>query len=228
MVIQVVGVLNARSIAMKVKEKMWGARGRPRKFRPGEAVEWRLRAPDNLLMELRVCARAGKRSVNDEIIARLLLSLNYQPDIPVIKTAKGERLISLAVKFEDWLHNLLDVDTRCGEVNKRDSPPAEHLWVWREGERILLPGKTTGYSMRIPGNLAEEICTMARVHRRSLNDEMLTRLMSTLKYFTGRVLEQNEDSQALKVLCMEFESYLKEKINEAEKSALPWDKDGAQ
>ena len=212
MVIQVVRVLNARSIAMKVKEKMWGDRGRPRKFRPGEAVEWRLRAPDNLLMELRVCARAGKRSVNDD----------------VIKTAEGERLISLAVKFEDWLYNLLDVDTRCGEVNKRDSPPAEHLWVWREGERILLLGKTTGYSMRIPGNLAEEIRTMARVHRRSLNDEMLTRLMSTLKYFTGRVLEQNEDAQALKVLCMEFESYLKEKINEAEKSALPWDKDGAQ
>ena len=34
-----------------------------------EAVEWRLRAPDNLLMELRICARAGNRSVNEEIIA---------------------------------------------------------------------------------------------------------------------------------------------------------------
>ncbi|MBJ9200963.1 Arc family DNA-binding protein [Citrobacter freundii] len=213
---------------MKVKEKMWEGRGRPRKFRPGEAVEWRLRAPDNLLMELRICARTGKRSVNDEIIARLLLSLNYQPDIPVIKTAEGERLISLAVKFEGWLHHLLDMEACSGEVNKMDGPPAEHLWVWREGERILLPGKTTGYSMRIPGNLAEEIRVMARVHRRSLNDEMLTRLMSTLEYFTGRVLEQNEDGQALKVLCMEFETYLKEKINEAEKSALPWDKDSAQ
>ncbi len=41
---------------MKVKEKMWDGRGRPRKFQPGEAVEWRLRAPDNLLMELRICA----------------------------------------------------------------------------------------------------------------------------------------------------------------------------
>ncbi|HFZ2384791.1 TPA: Arc family DNA-binding protein [Citrobacter freundii] len=213
---------------MKVKEKMWDGRGRPRKFRPGGAVEWRLRAPDNLLMELRVCARTGKRSVNDEIIARLLQSLNYQPDVPVIKTAEGERLISLAVKFEDWLHHLLDGDAYSGEMNKIGTPQAEHLWVWCEGERILLPGKTTGYSMRIPGNLAEEIRTMARVHRRSLNDEMLTRLMSTLKYFTGRVLEQNEDAQALKVLCMEFEIYLKEKINEAEKSALPWDKDSAQ
>ncbi|MDA4818888.1 Arc family DNA-binding protein, partial [Enterobacter hormaechei] len=84
---------------MKVKEKMWEGRGRPRKFQPGEAVEWRLRIPDNLLMELRICARAGKRSVNDEIMARLLLSLNYQPDVPLIKTADAEKLISLAVKF---------------------------------------------------------------------------------------------------------------------------------
>ncbi len=93
---------------MKVKEKMWDGRGRPRKFQPGEAVEWRLRAPDNLLMELRICARAGNRSVNEEIIARLLLSLNYQPGRPVIKTAEGERLIALAVKFEEWLGKLLD------------------------------------------------------------------------------------------------------------------------
>ncbi|MPN13655.1 hypothetical protein SDC9_160978 [bioreactor metagenome] len=100
--------------------------------------------------------------------------------------------------------------------------------MWREGERILLPGKTTGYSMRIPENLAEEIRTMARVHKRSLNDEMLTRLMNTFGYFTERILEQNEDAQALKVLCLEFEVFLKEKIAEAEKSVLPGDKDGTQ
>jgi hypothetical protein len=47
--------------------------------------------------------------------------------------------------------------------------------MWREGERVLLPGKTTGYSMRIPENLADEIRAMAKVHNRSLNDEMLTR-----------------------------------------------------
>jgi hypothetical protein len=58
-------------------------------------------------MELRVCARTGDRSVNDEIIARLLISLNYQPHIPVIRTAEGERLISLAVKFEHWLDFIL-------------------------------------------------------------------------------------------------------------------------
>lgn len=209
---------------MKVKEKMWEGRGRPRKFRPGEAVEWRLRAPDNLLMELRICARVGKRSVNDEIIARLLLSLNYQPGHPVINTAEAERLISLAVKFEEWLGQLLDGSGAGIDENTLQEAHAEQLWMWREGERVLLPGKTTGYSMRIPENLAEEIRTMARVHKRSLNDEMLTRLMNTLGYFTERILDQNEDAQALKVLCMEFEVFLKEKISDAEKGDLPWDK----
>jgi len=213
---------------MKVKEKMWEGRGRPRKFRPGEAVEWRLRAPDNLLMELRICARVGKRSVNDEIIARLLLSLNYQPGHPVIKTAEAERLISLAVKFEEWLGQLLDRSGAGIDENTVQDVHAEQLWMWREGERVLLPGKTTGYSMRIPENLAEEIRTMARVHKRSLNDEMLTRLMNTLGYFTERILDQNEDAQALKVLCMEFEVFLKERISDAEKSELPWDKNSSQ
>lgn len=211
---------------MKVKEKMWSGRGRPRKFQPGETVEWRLRAPDNLLMELRIYARAGNRSVNDEIIARLLLSLNYQPGKPIIKTAEGERLIALAVRFEEWLGDLLG-DAR-GQLSSGNnvSLRQEPLWMWREGERVLLPGKTTGYSMRIPDNLAEEIRAMAKVHNRSLNDEMLTRLMNTMGYFTERLLDQNEDVQALKVLCVEFEAYLKNKISEVEKNEIPWDKGG--
>lgn len=213
---------------MKVKEKMWEGRGRPRKFQPGEAVEWRLRAPDNLLMELRICARVGNRSVNEEIIARLLLSMNYQPGQPVIKTIRGERLIALAVRFEEWLGDLLDDECKKVEEKNKSLPRQEQLWMWREGERILLPGKTTGYSMRIPENLADEIRAMAKVHKRSLNDEMLTRLMNTLGYFTERLLDQNEDAQALKVLCMEFEVFLKDKINEAERIDLPWDKGGAE
>ncbi|MCK6879746.1 Arc family DNA-binding protein [Enterobacter bugandensis] len=208
---------------MKVKENMWSGRGRPRKFQPGEAVEWRLRAPDNLLMELRICARAGNRSVNEEIIARLLLSLNYQPGKPVIKTAEGERLISLAVKFEEWLGKLLNGESYIADEENSALLKQEKLWMWCEGERVLLPGKTTGYSMRIPENLADEIRAMAKVHNRSLNDEMLTRLMNTLGYFTERLLYQNEDAQALKVLCIEFEVFLKERIKEVEKSDLPWD-----
>ena len=215
------------SINMKVKEKMWDKRGRPRKFQPGEVVEERLRAPDNLLMELRICARMGNRSINDEIIARLLLSLNYHPDVPLINTVDGQHIISLAVKFENCLSDLFGDDGEI-ELDEGDSNiQPEHLWIWREGECVLLPGKTIGYSMRIPENLAVEIRTMARVHKRSLNDEMLTRLMNTLNYFTERVLDQNEDAQALKVLCIEFEEFFKEKISQTEKSALPWDKNSA-
>jgi len=209
---------------MKVKEKLWGHRGRPRKFTAGEIVEWRLRAPDNLLMELRVCARIGERSVNDEIIARLLTSLNYQPHMPVIKSADGERIISLAVKFEEWLDVLLSQGKDSDTAGEDGSESDEMVWMWREGERIHIPGKTSGYSMRIPENLAQEIRIMARVHKRSLNDEMLTRLMNSLGYLTERLLDQNEDAQALKVLCMAFEWYLRDRISEAEQVPLPWNK----
>ncbi|WP_318366440.1 Arc family DNA-binding protein [Enterobacter sp.] len=200
---------------MKVKENMWGKRGRPRKFHAGETIEWRLRAPDNLLMELRICGRLSRKSINDEIIARLLISLNYQPERAVIRTAKGERLIALAAKFEHWLDDLIKTDNEPAE-SEDNASAHEEVWMWREGERVLIPGKTSGYSMRIPENLADEIRIMARIHKRSLNDEMLTRLMNSLGYFSERLLEQNDDAQALKVLCMAFEWYLKEKIAEAE------------
>lgn len=207
---------------MKVKEKMYEGRGRPRKFQPGEIVEWRLRAPDNLLLELRICARMGKRSINDEIISRLLISLNYQSDKEIIRTARAEKLISLAARFEDWLDSLFSVSGK-GRASKDEGSQDENLWVWHKGERELISGKASGYSMRIPENLADEIRVMARVHGRSLNEEMLTRIMASMGYYTDRVLDQNEDAQALKVLCVEFEKYLKERIDDAEKKALPWE-----
>lgn len=209
---------------MKVKEKMWGHRGRPRKFAAGEVVEWRLRVPADLLMELRVCARIGERSVNDEIIARLLVSLNYQPHVPIIKTADGQRIIGLAVKFEEWLAVLLSRDKQAGADSAGAGRREEILFMWREGERVRIPGKTSSYSLRIPDNLAAEIRIMARLGQRSLNDEMLTRLMNSMGYFTERTLDHNEDVQALKVLCTAFEWYLREKISEVESTPLPWNK----
>ena len=78
--------------------------------------------------------------------------------------------------------------------------------------------------MRIPQNLADEVRVMARIHKRSLNDEMLTRLMYSFGYLTERLLDNNEDTQALKVLTMAFEWYLRDKISEAEKIPPPWNK----
>ena len=211
------------TIVMKVKEKLYEGRGRPRKFQPGEIVEWRLRAPDSLLMELRVLARIGKRSINDEIIARLLLSLNYQPDKPVIRTARAEKLISLATRFEMWISTLKPHADNQSAVKDADLNDDEYLWVWINGEKEVIKGKASGYSMRIPENLSDEIRVMARLHKRSLNEEMLTRILVSMGYYSAGILEQNDDAQALKVLCLEFERYLKERIEEAEKRALPWE-----
>ncbi|HIE9814391.1 TPA: Arc family DNA-binding protein [Klebsiella pneumoniae] len=148
-------------------------------------------------------------------------SLNYQSDKPIIKTASAEKLISLAVRFEEWISDLLGIEGDNPEWTGSDNAENEHLWVWCEGEKKLIPGKASGYSMRIPENLAEEVRVMARVHGRSLNEEMLSRIMNSLGYYSQRVLEQNEDAQALKVLSIEFEKYLIEKITEAERVLKP-------
>ena len=113
----------------------------------------------------------------------------------------------------------------CKYALKFGDLSVENTW---EAFKVLKGKRLSGafgslYGVKIPENLADEIRAMAKVHNRSLNDEMLTRLMNTLGYFTERLLDQNEDVQALKVLCMEFEVFLKEKIKEVEKSDLPWD-----
>ncbi|MEQ9883231.1 Arc family DNA-binding protein [Pectobacterium brasiliense] len=211
---------------MKVKEKMYETRGRPRKFTPGDTIEWKLRAPDSLLLELRICARAGNRSINEEIVARLMVSLNYRPNRNVIKTIKGEKLISFAAKFEDWLSGLVFCEDEERYVNRSQTSADKNLWVWRAGERILVRGKVASYSMRIPENLADEIKVMARIQHRSLNDEILTRLMDSLGYFTERLLSQNDDVQSLKVLCLLFDEFLTEKIKEAESGFFVGDTNG--
>ena len=59
-----------------------------------EAVEWRLRAPDNLLMELRICARAGNRSVNEEIIAAFIVA-----ELPAGKPVIKMRRVSVSLHW---------------------------------------------------------------------------------------------------------------------------------
>lgn len=199
---------------MSTSDKMKSGRGRPRKFQPGETVEWRLRAPESLLMELRISARMSNRSVNEEIITRLLISLNYQPDKPLIASADAEKLIYLAVKFEEWLSVLIN-GTPLAEPEE-SANTEELIFVWRDNEKKVITGKITGHNIRIPENLANEVRAMARISDRSQNEEVLTRLLDSFGYYSQRVLEQNEDAQALKVLCLEFEEFLKIKIKDAE------------
>ena len=210
---------------MKVKENLYEHRGRPRKFEPGEIIEWRFRIPANLLDELKTFARARKQSINDEIINRLMESLNYRPGVPSIKTVKGEMLISLAKKFHQWID-----ETRpdaLGEKKDRN-PRKEKVHAWKEGKRIFIPGDSSQYSLRLPENLANEIRVMACFNRRSLNDEMVTRILDSMGYFTECFLGKGEKIDELKVLALEFESYIKEKIDKVESTNIPWRRDNKE
>jgi hypothetical protein len=58
---------------MKVKENMWERRGRPRSFSRGCGGVATARA-EQFVNGIACLRRTGDRSVNDEIIARLLIS----------------------------------------------------------------------------------------------------------------------------------------------------------
>lgn len=208
---------------MKVKEKLLDGCGCLCKFQSGEVVEWWLCVLDNLFMELRICVRVGNRSVNEEIIVRFLLLLNYQLGKFVIKNVEGECFIVLVVKFEEWLGKLFDGEFVDVVEDVKVLFKQEQLWVWCEGERILFLGKIIGYSMCIFENFVDEIRVMVKVYNCSFNDEMFICLMNMLGYFMERLFDQNEDVQVFKVFCMEFEVFLKEKIREVEKSDFLWD-----
>lgn len=201
---------------MSTSDKPTPGRGRPRKLSPGETVEWRLRAPESLLMELRIHARMNERSVNEEITARLMQSLNHQPDKPPVSSVEAERLLYLAVKFEEWVSATIKIqgESITGQIIE----PEETLWVWRDNGKKEITGKISGHNIRIPESLASELRVMARVHERGQNEEVLTRLLDSFGYYSQRLLEQNDDAQALKVLCLEFEQYLKIKIKDTGKT----------
>ncbi|MFS7282047.1 Arc family DNA-binding protein [Serratia proteamaculans] len=88
---------------MKVKENMNDGRGRPRKFAPDEEIRWGLRIPENLLMELRISARVAGHSINDDILSRLMASLNYTPKKEVITSEEGRKLVFLARLFSEFI-----------------------------------------------------------------------------------------------------------------------------
>ena len=94
---------------MKVKEKIYERRGRPRKYTLGEVRYRVLWAPENLLLELRIAARVRGVSMNDEVVSRLVQSMHFTPKKPVIKTEEGERLLALARLFDEFIQSRLDV-----------------------------------------------------------------------------------------------------------------------
>lgn len=206
---------------MKVKENLYEKRGRPRKFKAGDITEWNIRAPENLLMELRIFARTRQRSMNDEIMQRLMESLNYRPDMPLIKTVEGQQLQALSRKFYEWI---TETHPEIPQKPDAESTADESTHAWIDERRVLLPGKTQQYSMRIPENLATELRLMAQINQRSINDEILTRLMHSLHYFTETWVGRDKDITALKVLALSFDKFIREQTESVEEAALPWNK----
>lgn len=103
---------NAEGIkTMKVKENVIDGRGRPRKFAPGEEIRWGLRIPENLLMELKISAKVAGHSINDDILSRLMSSLNYTPKKEVITADEGRTLVVFAKLFSDF------VEQHVGELS---------------------------------------------------------------------------------------------------------------
>lgn len=100
---------------MKDKEKTPEGRGRPRKIAVGEEVRWGLRMPEGLLNELRLSARVAGHSINDEVLSRLMVSLNYEPKKDTVDTQEGKRLVKLSQLFSEF------IEARLGELDKQDT-----------------------------------------------------------------------------------------------------------
>jgi hypothetical protein len=56
----------------------------------------------------------------------------------------------MTVKFEHWLDFILGRENDFVIDSSAGNNAHEQAWMWREGERVLIPGKTSGYSMRLP------------------------------------------------------------------------------
>lgn len=199
---------------MKVKEKLGENRGRPRKYTPGEVRYRVLWAPDNLLLELRIAARVRGVSMNDEVVGRLVQSLNFTPKKPLIRSEEGERLLALARLFDEFIQSRLDI---IREEYARDHPVTD-------GEREFIPGKMRRFSSSFPVNLKKDMEISARFNRRSMNQEIVQRLLASLNYFTEQQLPENEEVRRLRSLAILFDEFITSRVAVAENPLAREDK----
>lgn len=200
---------------MKVKEKMGGGRGRPRKYARGEMQYRKLWLPENLLMELRVAARVRRYTTNDEIISRLISSLHFSPRRHVIKTDEGQRLVALARMFDEFIQSRLDVIR--AEYQVKDDALTE--------KKPFVPGKNRSFSSSFPENLRRDMEISARFNRRSMNMEIQERLLDSLNYLTEQQLPENEEVKRLRELAILFDEFILEKVIVAENPIAGKDKE---
>ncbi|MBK4771863.1 MAG: hypothetical protein FT726_19740 [Pantoea sp. Morm] len=191
---------------MKVKEKMGDGRGRPRKYARGEMQYRKLWLPENLLMELRVAARVRRFTTNDEIISRLITSMQFSPRRHVIKTNEGQRLVALARMFDEFIQSRLDIIR--AEFQQNEMRQAE--------KKPFAPGKNTAFSSSFPETLRRDMEISARFNRRSVNMEIQQRLLASLNYLTEQQLPENDEVRRLRELAILFDEFILEKVVVAE------------
>ncbi|ADU73043.1 MAG: hypothetical protein QM578_19125 [Pantoea sp.] len=191
---------------MKVKEKLGDGRGRPRKYAQGEMQYRKLWLPENLLMELRVAARVRGYTTNDEVISRLVSSLRFTPRRPVIKTDEGQRMVALARLFDEFLQSRLDIIRREYAVQENNGAD----------RKTFVPGKNRAFSSSFPLNLRRDMEISARFNQRSVNQEIMERLLDSLNYFTEQQLPENEEVRRLRELAILFDEFIAEKVAVAE------------
>ncbi|MBU6520907.1 hypothetical protein KOL70_23480 [Pantoea sp. B270] len=191
---------------MKVKEKMADGRGRPRKYARGEMQYRKLWLPENLLMELRVAARVRRYTTNDEIISRLITSMQFSPRRHVIKTDEGQRLVALARMFDEFIQSRLDIiREKCRNDEEKNTD-----------KKTFTPGKSKAFSSSFPENLRRDMEISARFNRRSVNMEIQVRLLDSLNYLTEQQLPENEEVRRLRELAILFDEFILEKVVVAE------------
>lgn len=191
---------------MKVKEKMADGRGRPRKYARGEMQYRKLWLPENLLMELRVAARVRRYTTNDEIISRLITSMQFSPRRHVIKTDEGQRLVALARMFDEFIQSRLDIiREKCRNDEDKNTD-----------KKTFTPGKSKAFSSSFPENLRRDMEISARFNRRSVNMEIQVRLLDSLNYLTEQQLPENEEVKRLRELAILFDEFILEKVVVAE------------
>lgn len=191
---------------MKVKEKMADGRGRPRKYARGEMQYRKLWLPENLLMELRVAARVRRYTTNDEIISRLITSMQFSPRRHVIKTDEGQRLVALARMFDEFIQSRLDIiREKCRNDEDKNTD-----------KKTFTPGKSKAFSSSFPENLRRDMEISARFNRRSVNMEIQVRLLDSLNYLTEQQLPENEEVRRLRELAILFDEFILEKVVVAE------------
>ena len=191
---------------MKVKEKMADGRGRPRKYARGEMQYRKLWLPENLLMELCVAARVRRYTTNDEIISRLITSMQFSPRRHVIKTDEGQRLVALARMFDEFIQSRLDIiREKCRNDEDKNTD-----------KKTFTPGKSKAFSSSFPENLRRDMEISARFNRRSVNMEIQVRLLDSLNYLTEQQLPEDEEVRRLRELAILFDEFILEKVVVAE------------